>query len=306
MLKSFAAIALAAIALTWTPALLAQPAKPADVQVRADLEYAVHDGVKLTGTLYGPRGTDKRPVIVAIHGGGWQAGSPAGYQFWGPYLAARGYALFAIRYRLATPNQPMYPQAVYDVRAAIQFVRARAADLGADGERIALMGDSAGGHLAALVALAGESYDSLYRDDPHAKVSVRVKAVIPVYGVYDMVAQWNHDQLHRPTDQISQTFLGTTPARDRRRFIDASPISYATIRDDAPSFLLGWGTEDDIVEPKTQAEPFLVALKQARFFVRTVIVTGAPHFWNSDPIEEPESHAGFLAPRLLRLLAQRL
>jgi hypothetical protein len=70
-------------------------------------------------------------------------------------------------------------------------------------------------------------------------------------------------------------------------------------------FLLAWGTEDDIADPG-QSKAFLTALKQARFFVRTVVVPSAPHFWMTDPIEEPGSFTGFLAPRLLRFLAQRL
>ena len=65
----------------------------------------------------------KAPVIVAVHGGGWQGGSPAAYKHWGPYLAKRGYAMFAIKYRLAKDGT--YPKAVYDVKSAIQAMRAK-------------------------------------------------------------------------------------------------------------------------------------------------------------------------------------
>lgn len=279
-----------------------------EVDVRRDVEYAVHDGTRLTGNLFSPRGAERRPVMIAIHGGGWQAASPDIYQYWGPYLARRGYHVFAIRYRLSRPNQPTFPQAVYDVRAAIQFARARAAELRIDPDKIGLMGDSAGAHLAALTALAGDTpaFAERYRDDANANVSARVRVAVTVYGVYDMAAQWNHDQLHRPTDQITQSFIGVPPMQNRRLYFDASPIAYATIRDNAPSFLVVWGTEDDIVDYNTQSVPFLIALKQARFFARSVILTGAPHFWMADPIEEEGSHGAFLAPRLLRFLEQRL
>ena len=66
------------------------------------------------------------------------------------------------------------------------------------------------------------------------------------------------------------------------------------------------GTEDDLVPPKLHYEPFLLALKQAGFFVRNVVVLGAPHFSMNDPIDEPGSQPGFLAPRLMRFLAERL
>jgi len=115
-----------------TLALLATPAvaQSYEVAIRTNVEYAVHDGVKLTGDLYHPKGLDKAPVIVAVHGGGWQGGNPDGFKGWGEFLAKRGYALFAIHYRLAKAGT--YPAAVYDVKAAVQFARARAADLGVD------------------------------------------------------------------------------------------------------------------------------------------------------------------------------
>src|SRR5262249_6261873 len=124
------------------------------VATRMKVQYVEHDGVKLTGDLYSPKGRDKAPAIVAIHGGGLQAGAPSTYQYWGAYLAKNGYAVFAISYRLSKPTAKTYPQAVYDVKAAIQYVRANAAELGVDPNRIGVMGDSAGAHLAALVALA--------------------------------------------------------------------------------------------------------------------------------------------------------
>jgi hypothetical protein len=70
--------------------------------------------------------------------------------------------------------------------------------------------------------------------------------------------------------------------------------------------LLATGTADDLVDPKAHTEPFQLALKQANFFVRPCILPGAPHYWMNDPIDEPESYSGFLAPRLMRFLAEKL
>jgi acetyl esterase/lipase len=104
----------------------------------------------LAGDYYVPKAPGKYPVVVAVRGGGWQGGTKGGYRFWGPYLNQQGIALYAIDYRLSKPGQPAYPQEVQDVRAAVQFVKSKAADLKADPERVGLMGDSAGAHLAAL------------------------------------------------------------------------------------------------------------------------------------------------------------
>ena len=175
--------------------------------------YAEHDGTKLTGDLYLPKGRAKAPLLVAVHGGGWQAGSSRYYWYWGLFLARNGYAVFAIDYR--TGKAGAYPAAVYDVKAAVQFVRAKAAEFDIDPDRIGLMGASSGGQLAALTALAGDQYTSAYRDDANAAVPADVKAVV------GLLRRFRHAGAVDPrTDR--------TPARQSRRKIprrlaDAEP-----------------------------------------------------------------------------------
>jgi acetyl esterase/lipase len=279
-----------------------------DPETRFDILYAVHDGVELLGDLYRPRGVDKAPVLVAAHGGGWQIGDRKLYQYWGPHLAARGYALFSIEYRLMKPGVKTWPGAAYDVKAAVQFVRANAEKLGIDPGRIGLVGDSAGAHLTALVALAGEEplLSTEYRGDPHAGVSCAAKAVIGFYGVYDMQAQWEHDQIYRPRDQITEKFLGGPPSASRKVFFDASPLSYATIDKNSAKFLLIYGREDEIVDAAIQSDRFLIALKQAAFFARNIVIPEAGHFWAGDPVEEPGGFGARTAPRLVRFLEAAL
>ena len=108
------------------------------IETRGGVAYASHDGVSLLGDLYLPAGGGPFPALVAVHGGGWQAGARSAFQFWGPYLAARGYVLFAISYRLAKKGQKMFPQAVNDVRAGVQFVRGSAAQIKVDPARTSL------------------------------------------------------------------------------------------------------------------------------------------------------------------------
>ena len=75
------------------------------VTVHNGIAYANHDGVELLGDLYLPKYAKAAPALVAVHGGGWVAGVRAAFQYWGPYLAARGIAVFAISYRLATKTK---------------------------------------------------------------------------------------------------------------------------------------------------------------------------------------------------------
>src|SRR5271169_3239380 len=208
-----------------------------EVAIKADIMFVEHDGVKLLGDFYLPKGSGKAPVLVGIHGGGWQVGDRKFYRNWGSYLAKNGYAVFAIDYRLMKPGVETWPGVVGDCKAAVQFVRANAVDL--DPDRIGMIGDSAGAHLSALVALAGDEslFCSQYRNDPCAATPAGVKAVIDFYGVYDMAAQWEHDQITRPRDSVTEKLLGCPPMVSRRIFFEASPLSYVTVDKNSTRFL---------------------------------------------------------------------
>jgi acetyl esterase/lipase len=272
------------------------------------ITFATHEGTALPGDLYRPEGAGPFPALVVVHGGGWQQGSRAAYAGWGSHLADAGIALFAVDYRLCSKDKKTYPEAVQDVRAAVQYLRGSAADLKIDGKRIGLWGDSAGAHLAALVALAGDhaTFADGNKSDPFGAVSPKVKCCIGVYGVYDLAAQWQQDLVARPTDQITEKFLGKAPVDDRKLYFDASPVSYVTRANNQTAFFIAYGTEDDVVDIATQSQALVTALKQTGTFVRTAIAQGAPHFWCSEPLDEPGSYSGFLAPRLKRFLAERL
>ncbi len=278
------------------------------VEERSDVEYAIHDGLSQKGHLYSPKAAGKYPALIAVHGGGWRLSMRENYRYLGPWLAERGYVVFSVTYRLSAPGQKSFPEAVQDVRAALQFMKGKAAELKVDPERVGLIGDSAGGHLASLVALAGEHplFKNGNRSDPYGGLSTQVKAVATVYGVYDFVQQWCHDQISRPREHIVERFLGTSLIDDRRAYFDASPLSYVSAKNNATAFLVAWGTEDDIVDPKNQGAAFLEALKRAGYYARSAILPGAPHFWIGDPLDEVGSHSGFFAPRLLRFLQARL
>lgn len=189
-----------------------------------------------------------------------------------------------------------------DVRAAVGFIRANARQYRLDPDRIGLIGDSAGAHLSSLVALAGN-------EPPFAPPSraaaerVAVKAVVGFYGVYDMAAQWQHDLPVRPRDNITEKFLGAALYADRRVYFESSPISYATVDRNTTRFLLIYGTKDDVVDSQSQSEAFVLALKQAGFFVRTVVIPGAGHFFVADPVDDT-SYGGFAGPRVVRFLKE--
>jgi acetyl esterase/lipase len=228
---------------------------------------------------------------------------------WGDYLARHGFALFAIEYRTAGAAK-MFPEAVCDVVSAVQFLRNSANEFDIDPDRVALLGSSAGAHVAALTAFAGDT--SLFRSRPanaHVDIGPAVKAFLGIYGVYDLFALWQQEIADFPTanERRSERLLGVPPYADRQLYFDASPLSYVRHAANKLAVFLAYGTADEVVNPLTQSEPFLRALKQAGYPVRAYPVGGAGHFWFSEePYDEPGSFTSFLAPRLLRFLKRHL
>jgi acetyl esterase/lipase len=279
------------------------PASAAEYEIgkRFGVVYAVHDRTRLVGDFYMPKGLTKAPVVVAMHGGGWRGGGRGFYKYWGPFLARHGYALFTIDYRVGKLGA--YPAAIYDVKAALQFVRATAAEFDIDPDRIALMGDSAGGYLAAMLALAGDRFTDRYRDDPNAGSPVKVKAVVGIYGIYDMAAQWTQDMRVSPGDSITQDFLGGSPTQNPQIYRQSSPVNYVKPDRQEVRFLLIHGERDNLVDPLVQSGAFNTALVQAGFASRLIIIPGAAHFWVSDAFEKDSRSFGAIAAlQLLQFL----
>lgn len=258
-----------------------------------DVVFAERRDGPLHGDVVLPAGEGPWPVMVLIHGGGFQAGDKEMESGWAEYLASIGVASFAINYRLCTSEISTFPEALFDVKAAVRFLRVRAAELGLVGDAVGVLGESAGGHLAAMAALT--SGDADFSEEDVDPADDRVVVAVPVVGVFDLLAQWEHDQLHRPLDHVSEKFLGGTPMSQRDVFYRASPLFHASAaRAAGTRWLVMWGDEDDVVDHTTQAVPFVLALKRAGAVVRTRALVGADHFW-SLPSSVPQVTEGYMA-----------
>ena len=185
-----------------------------EVVTRTNIEYVEHDGTKLTGDLYLPKGVAKAPGHRRRARRRLAERQPGDLEVASGRISP-GTASRCLRSATGSARPGIYPAEVYDVKSAIQFVRAKAADLGVDPDRIAPDGRvRPAGISLALVGLAHDQFTAEYRNDPHAATPANVKAVVAFYGIYDMVAQWQHDQIPAPARQ----HRGEIPRRvaDRR------------------------------------------------------------------------------------------
>jgi acetyl esterase/lipase len=224
--------------------------------------------------LYVPLGLEgPAPVVVYVHGGGWQRGSrrdppPLLDADFYDQIAGRGLAVAAIDYRLS--GEARFPAPLEDVRAAAGWVRDHAASYGLDAERVFLWGDSAGGHLALLAALTGS-----------ALTGSAVQAAVAWFPVTDLaglpadVADAGGVPDPGP-DSREARLLGAPASSVPDLARQASPVTHA--RADAPPILLLHGTVDDLV-PAAQSVRLAEALRRAGARVELELVPGASHFW---------------------------
>ena len=279
-----------------------------DVSYTENVTYCVRGQEELRGDLYLPKGNGPFPVLIGVPGGGWRLCVRASLRQWGFHLASRGYGMFVIDYRLATAAHKAFPEAVQDVLAAVRFIRASASSLPIDGDRIGLIGASAGAHLAALAALADDAaVVSRGADGPLAATPAHVKALVVVCGIYDLFRHWQDDLGRNPEPQwnIARNLIGKDPYEDQHSYFDASPLRQVSYAKNQMPVLVSWSTSDDLVDP-VQSESFARALQQARFPLRTHRAVGASHFWFGEPLEDPSSETARFAPRLMQFLGTAL
>ena len=195
---------------------------------------SVRDSVQLTMDVYQPDMPGVHPVLVQVYGGAWARGEPADFAEFAQYIAAQGYVVFAIDYRHAP--QFVFPAQIDDVRYALRALSANAPRWHADMTRLALIGRSAGAHLAMLAAYATDAQP--------------VRGVIDYYGPVDLVEGYRHPPVPDPlrVQQVEEAFLGGTPDAMLDRYHSASPITLVTRK--LPPTLLIYGGRDHIVEPR--------------------------------------------------------
>ena len=278
---------------------------PGSIERREGIPYARHDEIELLGDLYLPEGLGPHPIVLAVSGGAWRFGRRGGLRHWGEYLARHQIAVFSIDYRQAIASAS-FPQAARDVLAAAQFLTAEGERYGLDPRNLSLLGASAGAHLAALTALAGDSSPIFggYPTDRYAGLRPNFRALVGAYGIYDLSAHWQDTRSGNAAagEDLTERFLGCDPFEDPRLYALASPLRHVAYRRNSLRVFLTWGTSDMTVSPR-QSETFRLALEQARFHVRTFPVVGAGHFWFSeDAVDDPRGFTAGVGPRIVRFL----
>jgi acetyl esterase/lipase len=268
------------------------------VQIRLDVPYGGGPQKNLCLDLYLPAGAGPHPALLCFHGGAWQHGSQRQYESWGPWLAERGYAVVAVDYRLSSDVSPAWPGVWEDVCGSLDWLIANAPSLHIDPARIAAIGDSAGGHMAAMLSL-------------HEKTAQHIRAVVGVYGIYDLPDWWRVTQPPKRADNPVVELMGKPYGEMKEDYESFSPLHRLQKLAGGPTakYLIIYG-DQDLRVPHLQSERFLAALRDKDAVAEALPIPGAGHSWFTFAKDHParrrvdEEPNATVAPVLLQFLGK--
>lgn len=223
-----------------------------DLTLYGDIVYAnhlndfKHENISLKMFIMHPFYKDrtqleKTPLLVYLSGGAWRSCTPMSFLPRLTYYAKNGYTVASIQYRVS--SQSLFPAQPRDVKEAIRFLRRHADEYCFDPERIAIMGDSAGGHLALLAGLSrGEpAFETSYWEG----VDDSVKAIVSFFGAIDMDPKFSAGLGAGVLPVPEMLLFGGHPEEKQEMARLASPSTFIT--KDSPPVLLFHGTNDTMV-----------------------------------------------------------
>ncbi|EMI45559.1 lipase/esterase [Rhodopirellula sp. SWK7] len=242
------------------------------VTVHRDIPYVKngHDRQKLD--LYVPESSEPLPLIIWIHGGGWQGGSKDGCPPLRAGYPTKGYAVASIGYRLS--GHAKFPAQIEDCKSAIRWLRAHAKEHGLDPDRFGVWGSSAGGHLVALVGTSGDVDE--FEVGELLDHSSRVQAVCDYYGPTDLnafVVAPGYER-HASADSPESKLIGGTVSEHPEIVKKINPITF--VSKDDPPFLIVHGDKDGTV-PINQSELLFESLEKTGVPVHFHTIHGAGH-----------------------------
>ncbi|MBI5774427.1 MAG: alpha/beta hydrolase [Verrucomicrobia bacterium] len=246
---------------------------PEGTKAHRDLAYVANGHERHKLDLFVPEKAEgPLPLIIWVHGGGWQNGSKDGCPPLRNGYTERGYAVASINYRLS--GHAIFPAQIEDCKAALRWLRAHAREYNLDPQRFGVWGSSAGGHLVALLGTSGDLKE--YDVGANLNQSSRVQAVCDYYGPTDFTVFVTTPgyESHASATSPEAKLIGGAVMENKDKAARVNPITFVS-RDDPP-FLIVHGDEDKTV-PINQSQLLFAALKKVGVSARFHTIKGAGH-----------------------------
>lgn len=254
---------------------------PENVLFDSGIEYANPDNQHLQLNIARPKTSDRfLPCVLCIHGGGFRAGNRDSYNPLLIKLASRGYIAVSTSYRLA-PQYP-FPAAVFDVKAAVRWLKANATVYQIDPDRIGVTGDSAGGHLAQFLGVTAD-VRQFEGDEGNYAQSTRVACVVNRYGPSDFTQSYGKSV---DAAEVLPLWLGGNLETAREKHVLSSPLNWVSPAA-APTLILH-GTDDKYVAYE-QGVWMRDRLKNCGVHVELLTLEGAGHGFKGADAERAEA-----------------
>ncbi|GGY66082.1 hypothetical protein GCM10011613_07480 [Cellvibrio zantedeschiae] len=263
---------------------IASTTSPATVKEIKNITYVQYGNRAMQLDLYLPKPSTKKltPAIIFVHCGGWKHGYRENFTPMAVRMAEQGYAAATISYRLSPEAQ--YPAAIYDVKAAVRWLRIHAKKYGVDAQHVAIAGGSAGGQIASLVGVTNdeEKFDPQRKS---GKVSSAVQAIINIDGLSDFTSEtalkYEDDPKKNPS--AAGAWFGGRYSEKTELWKEASPINHVS-KNTPPILFIGSAQTRFSVG----REEMIAKLKPLSVDTQVVLLPNAPHsFWMFDPWLEP-------------------
>jgi len=238
-----------------------------------DLMYAKIDSRELHLDAYFKKGKQLHPAVLLIHGGGWKSGNKSQMKIIAQEIASKGYSCFSIEYRLSP--EAKYPSAIFDVKNAIKYIKKNANKFNVNPNKIAVLGCSSGGQIAALVGTTNNN--SAFEDGKGLNQNSNVQAIVDIDGIL----AFKHPESEE--GKVASLWLGATYEEKPDVWKQASALTHASkntppilfINSDMPRFHAG---RDDMI----------AVLKQYKIYNEVKNIHNSPHsFWFFDPWFNP-------------------
>lgn len=249
---------------------LVQPRKYENVREKKEVVYKKINNRKLHLDAYYNTFNKRNPTVVILHGGGWKSGNKSQMETFAIELASKGYSCFTIEFRLSP--EAIYPAAIFDVKKAIQYLRKNATKFNVNPNKIAVLGCSSGGQMAALLGTTNGN-TNFEDDDTNNKTRSNVQAIINIDGIL----AFKHPE--STEGKVAGLWLGGSYEEKPTVWQQASPLNH-TNKNTAPVLFINSSI------PRFQAgrNDMIEIMNKYTIYNEVQTIQNSPHsFWFLNP-----------------------
>ena len=238
-----------------------------------DIVYNSLDSRVLHLDAYYKKGKKPQPAVILIHGGGWKSGNKSQMKIFAQEIASKGYSCFSIEYRLSPEAQ--YPAAIFDVKNAIKYIKANAKKFNVNPDKVAVLGCSSGGQMAALIGTTNNNLE--FESPSEINENASVQAIIDLDGIL----AFKHPESEE--GKVASLWLGGSFDEKPEIWEQASALNHASASTPPILFI-----NSDMTRFHAGRTDMISKLNSYKIYSEVKNISNSPHsFWFFNPWFQP-------------------